>query len=58
MHGRSRSSGGAGAAADVGGAGGAINLGAIVATCAPGDTPSAAHHDGNVVAGIWPDGSE
>ena len=56
MHGRSRSRGGAGAAADVGGAGGAI--GAIVATSAPGDTPSAAHHDGNVVAGIWPDGSE
>ena len=45
---------GAGAAADVGGAGGAI--GAVVAACAPGGALGAAHHDGDVIAGIWSDG--
>ena len=45
-----------GAASDVGGAGGAI--GAAVAAYAPGGTLGAAHHDGDIIAGIWPDGDE
>ena len=46
----------AGAAANVRGAGGAI--GAVVATYAPGGALGAAHHDDDVIAGIWSDGDE
>ena len=46
----------AGAAAENGGAGGAI--GAAVAAYAPSGALGAAHHDDDVIAGIWPDGDE
>ena len=46
----------AGAAAEVRGAGGAI--GAVVAAYAPGGALGAAHHDDDVIAGIWSDGDE
>ena len=50
----------AGAAADVRGTypgtGGAI--GAVVTAHAPAGALGAAHHDDDVVAGIWPDGNE
>ena len=46
----------AGAAAEVRGAGGAI--GAVVAVYAPGGVLGVAHHDDDVIAGIWSDGDE
>ena len=46
----------AGAAAEVRGAGGAI--GAVVAAYAPGGALGTAHHDDDVIAGIWSDGDE
>ena len=46
----------AGAAAEVRGAGGAI--GAVVAAYAPGGVLGAAHHDDDVIAGIWSDVDE
>ena len=46
------------AAAEVSGACGAINLGAVVAAYAPGGALGAAHHDGDAIAGIWSDGDE
>ena len=46
----------AGAAADVRGAGSAI--GTVVATYAPGGALGAAHHDDDIIAGIWSDGGE
>ena len=46
----------AGAAAEVRGAAGAI--GAVVAAYAPGGALGAAHHDVDVIAGIWSDGDE
>ena len=42
--------------AEVRGAGGAI--GAVVAAYAPGGALGAAHHDDDVIAGIWSDGDE
>ena len=46
----------AGAAAEVRGVCGAI--GAVVAAYAPGGALGAAHHDDDVIAGIWSDADE
>ena len=46
----------AGAASSVGGAGGTID--AVVDACAPGGALGAAHHDDDVIAGIWSEGDE